>query len=103
MTYLSEKFDSARSALMLPHVKGEINSIASAMFEASLGLDKLNRSTLEPSLQDYLRQLDGLMDTTGLSDPDGEGLHTVKARSFTVDEQAQFSHVIDQIATLAKS
>lgn len=103
MSYLSEKLASARSALMLPHVKGEINSITAAMIEASLGLDGINRSTLEPSLQDYVRQLDDLMDTTGLSDPNGEGLYAVKARSFTVDQQAQFSHVIDQIASLSNS
>lgn len=101
MSYLSEKFSSARSALMLPHVNGEVRSITTAMHEASLGLDKLDRSTLEPSLQDYLREFDKLMDTTGLSDPNDEGLHAVKARSFTVDQQAQFSSLVDEIASLS--
>lgn len=101
MSYLSEKFASARSALMLPHVKGEINSITTAMFEASLGLERVDRSKLDPSLQHFVRQLDALMDTTGLSDPDGEGLYAVKARSFTVDQQAQFSNLVDEIASLS--
>lgn len=101
MSYLSEKFASARSALMLPHINGEVSSITAAMHEASLGLDKLNRSTLEPSLQDYLREFDDLMNTTGLSDPIGEGLHAVKARSFTVDQRAQFSRLVDEIASLS--
>jgi hypothetical protein len=103
MSYLSEKFASARSALMLAHVKGEISSIAAAMQEASLGLSKLNRSLVDPSLQGYLRQLDALMDTTGLSDPKGEGLHTVKARTFSVDQQAQFSNLVDEIASLSRN
>lgn len=100
MSYQSEKFAAARSSLMLPHPKGEANSIASAFFNCSLALDGIDRSKLKPEQKYLVDQLDKLMDTTGLSDPGGQdGLHYVKAKTLTVDDQAELSHVVEELVT----
>lgn len=38
------------------------------------------------------------METKGLSDPNGEGLWAVKARTFTDDEKIELSRLVDELA-----
>jgi hypothetical protein len=96
--YQSEKFSVARRALMLPHPRGEDASIASAFGECTLGLHHLDRSTLDDDARAWVRRLEELMDTTGLSDPATDGLWAVKARKLSIDEKLELSRTVDELA-----
>lgn len=73
---------------MLPHPKGEADSIAQAFHECHLAINGLDHSKLEADTSAKVRELEALMDTTALVDPKNEGLWTVKARQLTIDEQS---------------
>ena len=101
-TYPAEKFSTARTNLMLPHTQGEAASIAAAFHECSLGLmdlrePGLTNCDLNDEAKTLIRELRGLMDTTGLVDPDGVGLNVVKARTLTDDEKRRLSHIVDEL------
>lgn len=96
--YQAEKFSAARSCLMLPHPKGEAESIAHAFHECHLGLHDLRRDNLDDNARNWLAKLEALMDTTGLEDPSGRGLWAVKAERLTVDEKLELSRVVDELA-----
>lgn len=38
------------------------------------------------------------MDATGISDPHGDGIWAVKARTFTTDEKIEISRTVDELA-----
>ncbi len=97
-SYQSEKFSSARSALMLPHPNGEAASIAAAFHQCSLGLHQLYEKDLDDNARSWTEKLRELMDTSGLVDPDGRGLWAVKAASLTVDQKFELSRVVDELA-----
>ncbi|MCC5090607.1 hypothetical protein [Xanthomonas campestris] len=97
-SYQEEKFSAARHALMLPHSRGESESIAEAFHNISLGLHQLDTSKLDPSAQKWIATLKRFMDTTGISDPDGDGAWAVKARTFTTDDQIEISRTVDELA-----
>ncbi len=97
-SYQAEKFSVARSALMLPHPRGEHESIANAFHECSLGLHQFDRSRLSDDANQWVGKLDALMETKGLSDPNGEGLWAVKAKTFTDDEKIELSRLVDELA-----
>lgn len=100
MSYQSEKFAVARSNLMLPHSRGEDASIAEAMFNIDLGLDRFEMP--EDFNEDAARQLAELRammsEREGLADPNGEGLYTVLARTWDVDQRHRFSTLVDELA-----
>ena len=96
--YAAEKFESARSVLMLPHPQGEDQSIASAFIECRHGLDRLDRNNLDDDSRRWIGQLEKLMSTTGLEDARGEGLFILKARTLSIDDQVQLSSVVDELA-----
>lgn len=98
-SYQAEKFSAARRALMLPHARGEAQSIADAFHECSLALHQFDESHLPDDPTGWIRQLKGFMDTTGITDDNGEGTWAAKARKFTSDEQLHISHIIDELAT----
>lgn len=98
-SYQSEKFAAARRALMLPHLHGEQESIAEAFGECSHGLHRLDRGELDDSAKTLVRKLEVYMDTSNVSDGDGEGRWSVKARSFTVDEMIEISRTVDELAS----
>jgi hypothetical protein len=86
---------------MLPHTQGEAASIASAFQEIDLGLHRFEiPQDFNESGVVMLRKLKQLMSTDGLSDPKQEGLYTVRARAMTVDEQAEVSRLVDELAFL---
>ncbi|WP_236446649.1 hypothetical protein, partial [Pseudomonas syringae] len=66
-------------------------------FECSQGLDRFDRSQFDESSSIWIRQLDQLMSTDGLEDPDRQGLFLVKARKLSVDDQIQLSTVVDEL------
>jgi hypothetical protein len=97
-SYQAEKLSAARYALMLPHSRGEAQSIADAFHEISLALHQLDVSKLSESAQRWIATLQGYMDTTGAIDPDGDGTWAVKARTFTTDDQIYISNAVDELA-----
>jgi hypothetical protein len=96
--YQAEKFSAARQCLMLPHPRGEAESIASAFHECSLGLHDLRRDELDNNARQWVAKLEELMETKGLEDPSGRGLWTVKAQQLTVDQKIELSRVVDELA-----
>lgn len=56
-SYQAEKFSAARHALMLPHSRGESESIAEAFHNISLGLHQLDTDKFDPSAQNGLGHL----------------------------------------------
>lgn len=102
--YASEKFAVARSTLMLPHSKGEAFSIAMAFHECALGLAGVDRDSLDDDARGWVTNLEVLMDTTGLDDPDGQkGLSMIKAEHFSNEEKFEVSNTIDTLAMWFKS
>lgn len=97
-SYQAEKFAAARSALMLPHPKGEAASIASAFHECHLGLHQIDRSQLDDNAKDWLATLDALMDASGLADSHGKGLWQIKAETLTVNDKFELSRIVDELA-----
>ena len=97
-SYQAEKFSAARRSLMLPHVKGEAQSIASAFHECSLGLLDLPTDDLDEYVRDWLNQLKDLMDTSGIDDTSGLGNWALKAEQMTADQKFELSRVIDELA-----
>lgn len=95
--YAASKLSTARRILMLPHPQGEIDSIASAFHEISLGLHDIDRSALDESARGWVQILDEIMDTAGLSDPGKVGLWTVKARTLNDLELLDFSMAVDEL------
>jgi hypothetical protein len=96
--YASQKFDQARSNLMLPHSQGEAQAIAHAFRECSAGLEDIDRSKLDDNAAAMVRKLEDLMSTDGLRDPTREGLHVVKARLLNQDDKIQLSGLVDNLA-----
>ncbi|WP_313242123.1 hypothetical protein [Stenotrophomonas sp.] len=99
MSYQSEKFSVARACLMLPHPQGEDASIAEAMFNIDLALDRYEvPSDFNEDAAGQLAELRRLMDRGGLEDSDKIGLYKVLAHTWGVDEQHRFSHLVDELA-----
>ncbi|WP_433691782.1 hypothetical protein [Herbaspirillum seropedicae] len=98
-SYQSEKFAAARSALMLPHTKGEATSVAEAFFQCSLGLEHIADEGLDDDARAWLQQLSAFMDTSSIQDLRNRGAYLVKAEQFTIDELLQISILIDELAT----
>lgn len=96
--YAYEKFSQARRCLMLPHPQGESASIATAFDLCSRGLMNLNNSDLSENARHDLDKLNALMDTTGLSDPNGVGLDRVKAETLNQEQRLQLSQCVDELA-----
>lgn len=97
-SYASEKFNRARSCLMLPHSRGEAASIADAFHECHLGLHELDRTDIDDHATSLLRKLDSFMDTSGVHPSSGEGQWQAKAEAFSRDEKVELSNIIDELA-----
>lgn len=96
--YPTEKLTDARRILMLPHSKGETDSVVLAMHECSLGLRNVQEKDLDGHAVDNLRTLRQLMDTTGLTDSSGRGLWAIKVEKFSEEEKHEFSKAVDSLA-----
>ena len=95
----AEKFKAARTCLMLPHPKGEAVSIASAFFECSLAISKIEPDELDTYVRDSLVKLQELMNTLGLKDPADRGMHTIKAEKLTIEQRRELSSTVDELAS----
>jgi hypothetical protein len=96
--YPTEKFAVARSSLMLPHPRGEAESIAEAFHECSLGLHRLDEDGLDDDARHWIVVLRRLMNTDGLEDPTERGLFLLKAETLTVEDKFELSRVVDELA-----
>ena len=76
--YQSEKFSTARHMLMLPHPKGEADSIKHALHECSLAFNTLNYDLLDDHSKKWVSIIEKYLDTSGFDDPDERGLFEVK-------------------------
>jgi hypothetical protein len=97
-SYPAEKFSVARHCLMLPHPKGEAESIMHAFHECSLGLHDLDRDGLDDNARKWVRKLEELMSTDGLDDPSGRGLWVIKAERLSINDKIELSRVVDELA-----
>lgn len=99
MSYQSEKFNQARRALMLPHSRGESESIANAFHEISLALHHFDHTNLEPNFPiDHLRKLKKYMETKEVQDPNGRGAWAINADEYSTDDKIEISNAVDELA-----
>ncbi|MCA1322881.1 hypothetical protein [Herbaspirillum sp. alder98] len=98
-SYQAEKFFVARSALMLPHTRGEAESVAEAFHECSLGMHRFSEDGLDENARTWLAKLSEFMDTSSVNDTSGRGAWVVKAEKFSTDDLIQISTLIDELAT----
>jgi hypothetical protein len=96
--YQAETFSAARRTLMLPHPRGEQDSIARAFHECRLGLRDLDRNGLDENARGRVKSLEGLMAIAGLSDANRVGTGAVKARELSLEEKLELSRIIDELA-----
>lgn len=83
---------------MLPHTRGEHEAIANAFHECSLGLHNIDRVQFDDNASAWIQALERFMDTSGYSDGNGQGLWSIKAQSFSVDDKLEISRIIDELA-----
>lgn len=96
--YPAEKFSAARRNLMLPHSQGEARSICDAFSECGSGLLNLNSDDLDDNAKRWIEVLKGLMDTSGIEDPDRRGTLTIKAETMSDEQKYELSRVVDSLA-----
>lgn len=96
--YQSEKLSAARCCLMIPHTRGVELSIADAFGECTHAFHKMDENGLDDSARAWVAKIKEFMDTTGVVDATGEGAWAIKARSFSVDQQIDLSHAVDELA-----
>lgn len=97
MSYMSEKFNTARSYLMLPHEKGEAYSIMTAFHECNLGLMGYEGAGLEEDDKADLDKLLAFMNTDGIADDPVKGKWLVKAEGFCFEEKSEISRIIESL------
>jgi hypothetical protein len=99
MKYVSqaETFSTARRSLMLPHPRGEQDSIARAFHECRLGLNDLDRDGLDENARGRVKRLEELMATAGFSD-ENRVAQAVEARELSLQEKFELSRIIDELA-----
>ncbi|ODT76129.1 hypothetical protein ABS71_03675 [bacterium SCN 62-11] len=98
--YQGEKLSQARSALMLPHSRGEEYSLADAFSFCDraftgFSLDRIK----DPEALRHVMVIQRWMDTSGLSeDVSGEGTWVKRGRMMSVDNKLEFSRAVDELA-----
>jgi hypothetical protein len=97
-SYPAEKLSQARGALMLPHSRGEAESIAEAFGYCSSGFHHLNADDLDDNARSWVIKITELMNTSGVQDPDRRGTAVVKAESLSVDQRIELSNAVDELA-----
>ena len=99
--YASEKFSAAMRALMLPHPRGDADSIMHAFHECTLGLMGIDKDELDDFARDCVDALDDFMDPKDFSDADDaetKGAWVLKAETFSVDQKLEISRLVDSLA-----
>ena len=99
--YLAEKLSDARRALMLPHPKGETESIVNAFSECSKVLRIQPMPDLDDSASGWAETILGLMDTSKSDESAGDGTWDLKASSLSVEDRFELSNAVDALANWA--
>lgn len=89
-TYQSEKLSVARHRLMLPHSKGEAQSVIEALHECAHAFHNLDRDSLEDDPRRWIFKIEEYMGVTGFGE--------TPARELTTDEKIELSNTIDELA-----
>ncbi len=97
-SYQAEKFAQARSCLMLPHSHGEAESIANAFERCSRGLYEMDKDSLDSDARGWILELEDMMNTDGIDDPDSVGTYRLKAEQFSHDQKLELSNIVDELA-----
>lgn len=97
-SYQAQKLSEARRVLMLPHTRGEAESIAMAFHACSLGFHNFNPDSLDDDARRWFTKITEMMDTSAVDDPEKRGAWVVKAARFTNDEKLELSRVVDELA-----
>jgi hypothetical protein len=58
----------------------------------------LDESGLDDNARTWISKINEFMDTTGLHDPNSEGLWTIKARQLSTDDKIELSRCVDELA-----
>jgi hypothetical protein len=95
--YQAETFSAARRTLMLPHPRGEQDSIQRAFDECRLGLHDFDRDGLDENARGRVERLEELMATARVSDAN-VGAGAVKATELSLEEKFELSRIIDELA-----
>lgn len=100
-SYLWEKLHTASRNLMLPVPpnQDENERFASAFFEISLALDRIDPASVTDMDVDELawtRTLKQALDTTGIKN-DGRGLHINKIERMTYEQKCDFRNAIESL------
>ena len=97
--YQSEKLAAARQCLMLPHPKGEADSIACAFSECSLAFRNFDVQAVQSDdARKCIETIQQMMNTTGINDPEGRGKYFIKAEQLSVTERSELSIAVDELA-----
>ena len=98
-SYQAEKLHVARRALMLPHSRGEHDSIAEAFRELSHAFHNLDETQLDSTARGWVQKLKKFMDTSDTTPLGDDGLYSDKASTFSIDEKIQISTLVDELAS----
>jgi len=101
--YLAERLGDARRALMLPHPKGETESIVNAFSACSQVLRNHSTPDLDDSARDWAETILGLMATSQSDESAGDGTWDLKASSLSVADKFELSNAVDELASWAHS
>ena len=96
--YCAEKLAAARSCLMLPHPKGEGDSIAVAFHECELGLRDLSAQDFDENAREWVAKIRELMDKSKIISFSGHNTWAFKAEHMTEDQKVEFSQAVDNLA-----
>jgi hypothetical protein len=98
--YQGEKLSQARSALMLPHSRGEEFSLADAFAFCDRAFTNFNMDRIRDSeALRHIATIQRSMDTTGLTeDASGAGTWVKRGRMMSVDQRSEFSRAVDELA-----
>jgi hypothetical protein len=91
--YTLEKLACAIEHLTLPHRRGPVADLISAMHMCSVGLSTLDDSQLDDEAMGWVDIIRTVLATDGLENM-GEGLSTVRAQNMTDDEIETFANAI---------
>jgi|ERR1700722_5918994 len=97
-SYQAEKLSLARRELMLPHSRGEAESIAMAFHNCMLAFHQFDADALDDSARGWYSKITEFMNTDGIEDPAGRGTHLIKAEGFTTDQKIELSKCVDELA-----
>jgi hypothetical protein len=98
VAYQAEKLSAARRVLMLPHPRGEAESIAEAFELCSRAFFRFDTNALDDNARRWILTIKDFMDTSGIDNVGGRGTYVIKAERLTNDEKRELSNAVDELA-----